>query len=497
MKSARALFIVLVLAGPLPTAARSQQYVGRIDGWMQHASFRGFQKDSIPSGNVIAGPDGGPQTPDGYAVTCVNGQPQCYFYRAGPPLSGGPFVTSANLTAWGFGVRGLSVHATGRLSENIGSSDAWPGTSPSLQLIEGYAEYAGPAFTARLGRQIETGRLGWYGYDGGRLAWRVPRSSLTAIGYAGFGLANPTALPVTSDVVNPLGDFQPPKRQWLAGAAVEWQKRLGDVRVDFEREIDLATKNIVSKRTALAASVGPLANWSLLGSADYDLARGLWGSAELTLLQRQPRFGGSLGVRQYRPYFDLWSIWGVFSPVPYTAANAAAWASPMRGLTLRAGGERYRYANAEAETPLVAELTRGWRWNVSADYAVRPTVNVNAAYHAEFGPGAALSGVEGSASYVPSAALSLTVHAGHMVRPLEYRVEEPALTWLGVAARYVVSNRLRLGAEATHYAEDRRRPDSAAIDWSQMRFAASLSWLFGASIDELPLPRAVPVAGRQ
>src|SRR5580765_2681819 len=170
MSSVRVLRLSLLLAiGP---AARAQQYVGRIDSWMQHASFRGFEKDSIPSANVVTGPDGGPRTPDGFAVSCLDGQPQCYFYRVGPALSGGPFVTSANITAWGFGVRGLSIHGTGRVATNIGSS-AWPGTSPSLSLLEGYAEYAGDAFTARVGRQIERGRLGWYGFDGGRLAWRV------------------------------------------------------------------------------------------------------------------------------------------------------------------------------------------------------------------------------------------------------------------------------------------------------------------------------------
>jgi hypothetical protein len=75
-------------------------------------------------------------------------------------------------------------------------------------------------------------------------------------------------------------------------------------------------------------------------------------------------------------------------------------------------------------------------------------------------------------------------------------VEEPALTWLGAATQYVASDRLQFRAQAIYYAEDRRRPDAAAIDWSQTRFAVSLSWLFGTNIEDLPLPRAVPVAER-
>ncbi len=74
------------------------------------------------------------------------------------------------------------------LALDLGSSDVWPGTDPAVQLVEGYAEYASERFTGRLGRQIERGRLGYYGYDGARLAYRVPEAGLTAIGYGGSRL---------------------------------------------------------------------------------------------------------------------------------------------------------------------------------------------------------------------------------------------------------------------------------------------------------------------
>ncbi len=219
---------LLLLAAP--AVGRAQEYLVRLDSRVQSVSYRGVQKDSILAGQVVTGPSGGPETPDGYAVSCT-GLTYCYFFRAGPILHGGPFMTSADLTAWGFGVHGLSLHANARVGADLSSSDVWPGTDPAVQLVEGYGEYAADRFTARLGRQIERGRLGYYGYDGGRLAYRFPKQGLTAIGYVGLGLARGSALPVTSDALNPLDDFQPPSRQLLAGGAVEWQSRTVDARL--------------------------------------------------------------------------------------------------------------------------------------------------------------------------------------------------------------------------------------------------------------------------
>ena len=59
--------------------------------------------------------------------------------------------------------------------------------------------------------------------------------------------------------------------------------RWSDARLDYEREVDRDTRNFVSERMAFSATLRPLFGWSLTGGADYDLARGLWGSADLSL----------------------------------------------------------------------------------------------------------------------------------------------------------------------------------------------------------------------
>jgi hypothetical protein len=164
---------------------------------------------------------------------------------------------------------------------------------------------------------------------------------------------------------------------------------------------------------------------------------------------------------------------------------------------LRGGGERYRYLDAEAETPLVSEETRGWRWNAGATYAIASALTLDGGYEAEFGPGAGSQGLDGSVSFRPEGRLTFTAEAGHLVRPLEFRIDNPALTWYGLSVDFRASDRIRLGLGATRHDENRRRPDASGIDWSQTRLRASLSWLFGSGADRLPLPPAVRREGRR
>lgn len=479
-------------------SAEAQGYRLRLDSRAQRVSYRGITSDSIPASEAVVAPTGGLQTPDGFALRCPVGGGYCFFFRPGPEFRGGPMVSAADLTLWGLGLRGLSVRANGRVGIDLGDSDVWPGAEPTVQLIEAYAEYAHRIFTARVGRQVLANRLGVMGFDGGRLTAQAGHYGLEAEAYLGLGLARATALPVTSPVLNPLDDFQPRSRQILAGAAVDWSGRVTDVRLEYQREVDRDTRNFVSERTALSLDFRPIQRWAFTAGADYDLANTWFGNAEAGVRYTAPWITVAGGLRQYRPHFDLWTIWGAFSPVPYHAVHTAVWVRPVPELELRGRWERYAFSETETETPLVAVDHDGWRLGAGVTYSPTSAWTIDLGYREEYGPGSSSNGFEGAVTYLPTPTLSFSAYGSALERPLEFRFEETSVDALGLDAEWSPTDRLRIAVGATRYAKDRARPDAGAFDWDQTRLHARVTLVLRSDTDAVPLPpalRARPRAG--
>lgn len=480
----RSLTAGLLLAMTTPPALSAQGYRLRVDSRVQAVAYRGVTLDSVAVSDSV--------TAAGYALQCTSSG-FCTFYRPGPVVHAAPVTTTADVTLWGLGVAGLSVRAIGRTVGDLSSGDNWPGTAPRVQLLEGYAQYTVERWTAQLGRQTVATRFGLTGFDGGRLTVRDPRRGLEVTGYAGWGLWRGAALPVTSPALNPLDEFRPPERTVVAGAGTAWRSARVDARFSYEREVDPSADYFVSERAGLDLVARPYAGVTLTGGADYDLAQGWWGNASATLGYTAPggRVSATAGVRRYRPHFDLWTIWGAFSPVPYTAVNGSFAVKPLPRLELRAAGEHYRFAHSETATPLVSVESSGWRFSWSASYTPRPAWVLEGGYRAEFGPGASSRGFEAGVTYASGRRLSLTAHAATLDRPLEFRYDAASLDLIGIAADYRPASRLRLQLDASRYAEDRNRPDPGAFSWDQVRVSARMILLFGSGADAGALPPAV------
>lgn len=492
MRRASLVAIVALLAAR-PLAA--QDFLLRLDARLQSLAYRGVRLDSVLATQVVPAPSGGLETTDGFAVDCPVGNSYCNFYRPGLKRRATPMVTSADLTAWGFGVPGLSIHANGRLGIDLAPANVWPGTDPALQLFVGYVEYANAWLTGRGGRQIERGRLGYTGFDGGSVTLRNTRRGLSATGFIGFGLARAAPVSVTSPSVNPLGDFQPGKRHLVAGAEAAWQNNWVETRLEYQREVDRETRNFVSERAALSATFRPARRWRLNAGAEYDIARASLGTSDIEVRYGRTAWSAAAGVRRYRPYFDLWTIWGVFSPVGYTSLQGSGTLSPLRWLDLHARGERYWYQATGADAPLQGTEDRGWRWNAGAGVAVAPQWYLGVNYSAEFGPGATSRGWDGSASWQLRPSLSISAEGGQLSRPLEFRSYTSNLKWVGMHSTFKAGERLRFSASALYYAENRVRPDAGAFRWNQTRLTGGISWLLGSGADHVPLPPAIRRGG--
>jgi hypothetical protein len=483
--------------GCFPAVARGQGYQLRLDSRAQTAAFRGVRADSVPAASVVTGPNGGLQTTDGFFVRCPPGSVYCFFFRPGAYRQGGPLVTSMDLTMWALGVKGLSLRVNGRAGLDLGGNDVWPGTEPAVQLIEAYIEHTSPRITGRVGRQILVNRLGISGMDGGRAIVR-PAVGLEAEAYVGFGLARGTALPISSSVLNPLDDFQPRQRQLVAGGAVGWSNRYGDVRLDYQREIDRESRQFASERAAISGELHPLRRWSLVAGLEYDLANTWFGNADAALRYATPVVTATVGIRQYRPHFDLWTIWGAFSPVPYHAVNASVWVRPIHRLQLRGRWEQYAFSPTETETPLVNVDNDGWRFSAGLSFSPGELWTFDVGYREEYGPGASSHGFEGSVSVVPNNRITVTAFGSTLDRPLEFRFEETGIDVLGLDAEWRPNDRISVALGGAHYAEDRRRPDAGSLDWNQTRLNARVTLVFGSGADQVRLPRALrkrPQAG--
>jgi hypothetical protein len=476
--------LFLAAAGPL--AAQGHRL--RIDSRLQGVSWRGIERDSISRESAVATDGRGFTTPDGYLASCDDRW--CHFLRAGGVVRAAPLVTQADLTLWGLGMTGLRARLNLRHASDLAGDADWPGTTPDLQLVEAHLEYQRGALIAHAGRQFLTSRLSAYGLDGARLAWQPPGGVVDGAVYAGWGLARGAVLPVTSPALNPLDDFQPRDRQVAVGAEVGIRHRHGDLRLEYRREIDPAVDYFVSERAATSLTLRPGSRWAVAAGAAYDLATAQWGSADLAASWLGPRATVTLGARRYLPFFDLWTIWGAFSPVAFHAVHGTIAVAPGHGIHLHLRGERYQFEESGAASGLVAVEDHGWRVEGGATWEARPDLSVALGHQAEFGPGASSLGYEGRITWRPAAPLTVTAHAATLRRPLEVRWSDASLDVFGGDVEWRPGATWRFGVGATRVSERRERPDPAAIDWNQWRFLARITLFTGTEADRQPLPRA-------
>jgi hypothetical protein len=488
-RPAWSLILLATLNGPLT----AQGYAVRLDLEAQSYAFRGLTADSLRADSVVTPPNGGPQTPGGEAAICPGTSVgYCDFFRAGPRIQAAPVTVQAEGNLWGFGVPGLRLHTALRAATELGDGDAVAAVTPAVQLLEAYAEYSRNWLRGTLGRQIVTGRLGYVGFDGAKVAARSSAKGIELLGYIGRGLAQATFLSPSNPAVNPLDQFQPAKGETVAGASLGWTNRYADARVDYQREVDNDTRNFVSERLALSADGRLGAGWGLTGGADYDMSFEQWGSADLSLRYTGARVTGSAGVRQYRPFFNLWTIWGVFNPTPYRAANGALAVDVTSRLQLRSTLEYFWYGDTHTSTPLVSVLDHGWRGTLAAGYRLGTAWTTDATVEFDRGVGAAATDLQGQVRWSPRGKLSLSGHLGTVSRPLEFRYNDATLVWLGAQGEYQASERLRVTLLADWLHDNQKEPDVGGFGWSQLRISLRASWFLNSRADLVPLPKGLP-----
>jgi len=473
---------LMVLASPLA----AQGYQVRVDTRFSSVSYRGYSEQTIPAAEVVTQSDGRLTTPNGTPVRCVTGATMCTYFAAGAEMTGSPMVTTFDASAWGFGISGVSLHTRTRIGADLRDPDAWPGQAPSLQLLDGYAEYAGRMVTLQAGRTHVISRLGFTGVDGGKVDLRPLGGRLQLSAFGGWGLARGMPLPVSSPEVNPLNEFQPSQRQAVAGGTLGWSFPRFEGRFIFQDEEDPRGDQpglLAAKRGAVDAAMRPVDGLTIAGGAEYDFARGEMGTADGRLTYRpvDGRYQITAGVRQYRPYFDLWTIWGVFSPVPYSAKFGSAHVTPMAGLDLWSGAEVFSYEDTGADTLLAAVESDGWRWSAGATFARARSWSASATYHLDKGPGAQMAGFDTRVMLKPLDMVTTLAELGYQYRPLELRYSDSKLFYAGIRAQVEPRPGVLFHAGARYYDEAREGDTTRRLGWNQFRIDLGLTLTFRSS----------------
>ncbi|MGD8495629.1 MAG: hypothetical protein PVF05_05520 [Gemmatimonadales bacterium] len=404
-----------------------------------------------------------------------------------------PVVATLDVTAWGFGVENLSFHLRTRASDDLADEKAWPVTEPPLRLVEGYAEYTLPRLTVRAGRTPLHTRLGYESFDGGRVDVRPGGTPVTISAFGGRSLARGATLPVTSPDLTPLGEYRPNERGWLFGGILGVVQ--GPVRgsVMYRREVDPEASKLASEFVGLSASARLPHGFSLSGGADYDLGFEEWGTADAQLLwsgQVTDRpVSAAARVRRYRPRFDLWSIWGAFSPVPYTETTARASVSPFDGLYLRGSAARFTYGDARTSSPLVSFEQDGWRWTAGAGWSGFADWAFDIDFGAEFGPGASSTHARASAAWRPLDDLRAGAWVARGTRPLEYRIDDAIVRSAGLDLEVDLGRGLRVDGAVGYYDEERTGGFDRSFD--HWHVSAGLRYGFGTGADRASLHPAI------
>jgi hypothetical protein len=303
--------------------------------------------------------------PDGTVVTCIPGL-DCYWYEAGVVQSGNSIVQDLRLTVWP-GARGISGRVD--LRGRYGSDGFWPENDREFEVRNLYLDFERPVFRVRAGRQVRTAGLGAYSFDGAALLWRG-LETFRVEGYAGRSLGRTVNQARTGSLLAETEELPPDDRSDLLG--IEGRLRLGrdfSGSLLYQREIREDRASLTSERMALDARY---TRPSLTAgfSAAFDVAYAHFNEARLEVTGRpSPTLSLTGTVRHYRPFFELWTIWGAFSPVGYNEIRGAALVQAGRrwALDFEAAYRDYEETNAGAEfLPVIGD---GWRGTAGASYA--------------------------------------------------------------------------------------------------------------------------------
>ena len=444
---------------------------------LRFIELRPLTADSVPAG-ATEGTALLRALPDGRVVRCLPGDAWCRDLRPAARVSTIPMVTDVEASAWGFG-EGVRLFTQLRLRNGWGSApELWPRGSRTLEALAAFAELDRGGARVRLGRQWTGSGLGFYNFDCLSAQLRAGRR-LTLEAYGGRSLVRGLNESRVSGALESIEALAPPRAGILGGARARYSPGPGTAfSAAYQGESRGHGEGLLSE-LAVFNAMAPLGRVATDASLEVDVASAQVNEATLrvrTPMTRRATLTGEL--RRYRPYFELWTIWGAFSPLAYDEARGGVtWASARGTLVLRGDASRRRYERDDAGG-FGAYRREGWAVGASGSWVPLAAWRFDASGRVETGFGAARR--EGSAGIARQFANGgfAALQAMAFQQYFELRLDDGTVVGGEAEAALPLSERLRVRGALALYRHAGTRV--AAVDWNQRRASLRLEWSVGS-----------------
>jgi hypothetical protein len=464
-----------VLGIAIAAAAAGAQGV-RISGTtsMQFIELRTLVRDSAKV-SALPGTGDWRTTSSGVPALCATDAIWCTFERSGPMVNAAPILQDLSLSGWGW-MEGLSFRADVRGRTQLGSDGfTYPRANDHFNVLDAFAELERGAWRGRLGRQWTTGGLGVYNYDGANAVYRY--EGLTVEGWAGRALLAGLNEPYTTSLLNTVETITPQQDGYIAGARARYRPDpLTSASLLYQRVLLADHSGLYSERVAFDGAMRRYgAQWDM--GLVYDFATNDWNEARLRVgTAGLGPVGASLEYRRSHPFFELWTIWGAFSPVGFDEGRATVdWRPKGSALGVSLRGAYRRHDDPQAGFEL---RTNGWRaggdlmWTPSDEFAA------TGSYDVDIGSGASSEDFRLGARWTRPSGLSLGGELSATQNIYEFRVGTGRIYGALASASVPVNADLRISADAGIY-QHALTNGAAGPDWTQKRASVRLEWTLG------------------
>lgn len=473
----RATAALVALLAVQTSAAAAQGVRGSVQSTTNYVELRPLTRDTIDRA-LVTKTAIGTFTFEGLPVSC--GDVTCTVFRSGSVQHSLQSVHDVCLTAWGLGVQGLSTTVLLRGRTHLSGEFRMPRADESFEAILAYAELVRGIVRVRAGRQRVTSGLGFNGFDGVDVVLE-PSRRLHAEAYFGRSLARAVQQPLAQAFrAVDERDFVNDRDAYLVGAEAGYETVGGStVALRYQGEIWSDRAGLLSERALLVARTAELQPVVLSASAEYDVGYGRFGKAHIDAQLPLPVAGMRLEatVRRYVPFFEYWTIWGLFSPVAYHEVELRTSYAAAGGLGVWGSGAYRSYAPHNTQTFLAPLEGRSVRTGLGAQWQ-RDRLRADAALRME-GPVGAFS-VAGDAAMqwrvTPRVDVSLHTLLAQQIE--EFRVGAGVVAGGGLDANMQLRDDLHVaGGFAMYHQTQQDRPGRS--DWTQRRGWLSLRLAIG------------------